>query len=123
MRRVLVAATAFAAASLVLAANEAWARPGGGHGFRAGGVAVRSVGGNYVLGVRTIGVHPGFGRIFVGRRLNFQSGLLFGVNGHIPAKRLVFGDNVYVGAFGNSRVTPILIRTGTGIQRGYFIQW
>jgi hypothetical protein len=122
MRRMLVAATALAAASLFLT-DEASARPGGGHGFRAGGVAVRSVGGNYVLGVRTIGVHPGFGRIFVGRRLNFQSGLLFGVNGHIPAKRLVFGDNIHVGAFGNSRVTPILIQTGTGIQRGYFIQW
>ena len=122
MRKMLVAATALVA-GLVLAADAASARPGGGHGFRAGGVAVRSVGGNYVLGVRPLGVHPGFGRIFVGRRINFQSGLLFGANGHLRAKGLALGDNIYVGAFGNSKVVPILVQTGSGVQRGYFVGW
>jgi hypothetical protein len=122
MRQLIVAAAGLVAAGLLFVPCEASARSGG-HGFRPGGVAVRSVGGNYVLGVRSLGVHPGFGRIFVGRRINFQSGLLFGANAHLRAKGLALGDNIYVGAFGNSRVVPILVQTGTGFQRGYFVGW
>jgi hypothetical protein len=125
MRSMTVAAAALVAAGLVLAPLEAEARRGGGHGSRAGGVAVRTVGGNFVLGARSLGHHPGIGRIFVGRRLNFQSHLLFGANGngHITAKGGVLGDNIYVGAFGNAKVVPILVQTGSGFQRAYFINW
>jgi hypothetical protein len=35
----------------------------------------------------------------------------------------VLGDNIYVGAFGNAKVVPILVQTGSGFQRAYFINW